>query len=170
MSDLQPSESAPDAADRWLGLASAVPLALIVVLTFADVFARYLFARPIRGSVEIIQYAMALVIFTALPLVTRHRGHVTVSLIDRLVSGRGAWVKQALCDALSLVALALITWRLWAQAASDTASGTRTVVLGLPQAPLAYALCLFAGITTLVMARMLWRTLRGQPRPTEGAA
>ena len=77
------------------------PLALIVLLTFADVFARYLFARPIRGSVEIIQYAMALVIFTALPLVTRHRGHVTVSLVDKLLSGRAAWVRQLVCDALS---------------------------------------------------------------------
>jgi TRAP-type transport system small permease protein len=159
-----------DRADRVLGRLSAIPLALIVLLTFADVFARYLFARPIRGSVEIIQYAMALVIFTALPLVTRHRGHVTVSLIDKLVTGRTAWVKQVVCDALSTMALALITWRLAAQAASDTAGSTQTVVLGLPQAPLAYTLCLFAAIATLVMAGLLLRTLRGELPATGGQA
>lgn len=169
-----PTPAAPAAAaerfERALGLLSAAPLALIVLLTFADVFARYLFARPIRGSVEIIQYAMALVIFTALPLVTRQRGHVTVSLIDKLVQGRAAQVKQVLCDALSMLALALVTWRLAAQAASDTAASTHTVVLGLPQAPLAYTLCFFAALATLVMAGLLLRTLRGEPPAPGGMA
>lgn len=155
-----------DVLGRVLGLLSALPLALIVVLTFADVFARYLFAAPIRGSVEIIQYAMALVIFSALPLVTRMRGHVTVSLIDSLVRGRVAQLRQVLCDALSLAALLLVTWRLWEQAASDAASSTRTVVLGLPQAPLAYVLCAFGAMSSAIMAGMLWQGLRGRTEPT----
>lgn len=154
-----------DALDRLLGLLSAIPLALIVVLTFADVFARYVFAAPIRGSVEIIQYAMAMVIFTALPLVTRHRGHVSVSLVDKIVRGRADQVRRALCDAVSVVALALITWRLAAQAASDLQAGTKTVVLGLQQAPLGFAMSAFAALATLVMAWLLLRTLRGE-RPT----
>jgi TRAP-type C4-dicarboxylate transport system permease small subunit len=162
--------TAADRAGRALGLLSAAPLALIVLLTFADVFARYLFARPTRGSVEIIQYAMAPVIFTALPLVTRQRGHVTVSLIDRLVGGRAAQVKQLVCDALSTLALALITWRLAAQVAGDSAGSTQTVVLGLPQAPLAYTLCLFAALSTLVMAGLLLRTARGELPARGGAA
>ncbi len=153
---------APDSRlDRVLGVLTAVPLALIVLLTFADVFARYLFARPIRGSVEIIQYAMALVIFTALPIVTRHRGHVTVSLVDRFLKGGAQRVQRIVCDALSLLALALVTWRLWEQAASDSAGQTKTIVLGLPQAPLAYVMCAFAAFATLVMARLWWGSLRG---------
>jgi TRAP-type C4-dicarboxylate transport system permease small subunit len=150
---------------------SALPLALIVALTFADVFARYLFASPIRGSVEIIQYAMALVIFAALPLVTRARGHITVSLVDKLFSGRLAQLRQAACDAVSLLALALITWRLWAQGGSDLQTGTQTVVLGLPQAPLSYGLCLLAGLASLAMAALLWQTLRGDaPAAGKGRA
>ena len=156
-----PPAPAPDAADRLLGLLSALPLALIVLLTFADVFARYLFSAPIRGSVEIIQFAMALVIFTALPLVTRHRGHVTVSLIDSVLPAAGRRVQRVLCDALSLVALALLTWRLWLQAGDDVAASTHTIVLGWPHAPLTYALCLFAAASTLAMAWLLWGSLRG---------
>ena len=156
-----PTQASGDRLDRVLGVFSAVPLALIVLLTFADVFARYLFARPVRGSVEIVQYAMALVVFTALPMVTRHRGHVTVSLIDRFMKGGAARVQRIVCDALSTLALALVTWRLWEQAASDTAGQTKTIVLGLPQAPLAYAMCAFAALATLVMARLLWGSLRG---------
>ena len=160
-----------DGLAQALGLLSALPLALIVVITFADVFARYLFAAPIRGSVEIIQYAMALVIFTALPLVTHGRGHVTVSLIDKLVRGRVAWLRRVFCDLISLLALVLITWRLWAQGASDLQGDTRTVVLGLPQAPLAYALCVLSALATLLMLGLLWRSWRGEaPVSTGGHA
>lgn len=79
-SSLQANRS--DLLFRVLGWLSALPVALIVVLTFADVLGRYVFSSPVRGSLEMIEFAMALVIFTALPLVTRQREHVTVSLID----------------------------------------------------------------------------------------
>ncbi|MFN0182354.1 MAG: TRAP transporter small permease [Aquabacterium sp.] len=146
-------------AEQVLGTLSALPLALIVALTFADVFARYLFARPIRGSVEVIQYAMALVIFTALPLVTRSRGHVSVSLIDHLMRGGARRLQRSLCDAVSLLALAVLTWRLAAQALSDMASSAKTIVLGLPQAPLVWLMCGFCAISTLIMARLLLDSL-----------
>ena len=112
------------ALDRLLGGLSALPVALIVVLTFADVLGRYLFSSPLRGSVELIENAMALVIFTALPLVTRSRGHVSVSLIDGLVRGSAQRVKVVLCDALSALALGLMTWRLWVQGTEDLEAGT----------------------------------------------
>ncbi len=74
-------------------------------------------------------------------------------------------MQRIACDALSLLALALITWRLWEQAASDLAGQTSTVVLGLPQAPLAWVMCAFAAVATLVMARLLWGSVRGEDVP-----
>jgi len=69
MSETQAMPVHDDALDRWLGWMCSLPLGLIVVLTFFDVFARYVFSAPIKGSLEIIQYSMALSIFAALPLV-----------------------------------------------------------------------------------------------------
>lgn len=152
----------PDALQRTLAWLSAVPVALIVVLTFADVFARYAFSSPIKGSVEIIEFAMALVIFTALPLVTRQRGHVTVSLIDNLVQGLGRKVKLVLCDGISALALGVLTWRLFLQGQDDLKSGSATVVLGLPHATLSFTLTFFAGLTTLLMLVLIWRTVSAQ--------
>ena len=145
--------------DRVLGILASIPLALIVVLTFADVLARYVFAAPIRGSVEIIEFAMALVIFTALPLVTRRRGHVSVSLIDSLLSGVPLRVKSVVCDTISALALGVMAWRLWVQANDDFAAGTSTIVLGLPNAPLYYALASLAAVSTLAMLSHLPRSL-----------
>jgi TRAP-type C4-dicarboxylate transport system permease small subunit len=159
--DAAPTPGRRDAADQILSLLSALPLGLIVVLTFADVFARYLFSSPIRGSVEIIQFAMALVIFTALPLVTRKREHVTVSLVDGVLRGGAKRVQQVLVDAISVFALGVLTWRLWLQGGDDLAADTRTIVLGMPQAPLTYAMCAFAALATAYMLMLLARQIRG---------
>jgi TRAP-type C4-dicarboxylate transport system permease small subunit len=150
----QPSTAASgteDRLDRALGLLSAVPLALIVVITFADVFARYLFSSPIRGSVEMIEFAMALVIFTAMPLVTRHRGHVTVSLIDGVLRGRAVAIRRLVCDGLSALALGLMAWRLALHGADDFEAGTRTIVLEWLQAPLTWAMALLAAVSALIL-------------------
>jgi len=159
--DAAPTPGRRDAADHILSLLSALPLGLIVVLTFADVFARYLFSSPIRGSVEIIQFAMALVIFTALPLVTRKREHVTVSLVDGVLRGGARRVQQVLVDAISVFALGVLTWRLWLQGGDDLAADTRTIVLGMPQAPLTFAMCAFASLATAYMLMLLARQIRG---------
>lgn len=167
MSESTPAPgAAPDAFDHVLGVLSALPVALIVVLTFAEVFARYVFSAPIRGSTEIIEYAMALVIFTALPLITRHRGHVSVSLIDGVVRGGLRRIKSVLCDAISCFALALLAWRLWLQAASDQRANVRTVVLEWPHAPLHYTLAVFAAVSAVVMLWLTWRSLRSQASDT----
>lgn len=158
------------AASRWLetalGMLSALPLALILVVTFVDVFARYLFASPIRGSVEIIEFAMALVIFGALPLVTRGRSHVTVGLLDGVIgSGPARRAKQLLCDGLSVFALGVLAWRLWVHAGGQLQEGSRSIVLGLPHAPLSYTLFALALLSAALMAVLMWRGA-----PAEAAA
>lgn len=151
---------------RVLGLISALPLALIIALTFSDVFARYFFARPIPGASEIIQFAMALTIFTALPLVTRAGGHITVDLFVYTLSQRTRALLQLPCELLSGVALALISWRLWTQAAEYAESDTMTIVLGLRMAPLTYAMAVFAALAVVAAGLRFadaMRTLQSLP-------
>ena len=162
MSETQAMPVHDDALDRWLGWMSSVPLGLIVVLTFVDVFARYVFSAPIKGSLEIIQYAMALSIFAALPLVTRHRGHVTVSLIDGLLGASAMLWKTRICDAISFLALALMSWRLWIYAGESIEQKQQTIVLALPQGPLVYALAVFAAVSSALVFWGLWRSVSRQ--------
>ena len=159
---------ASDRLDTALGVLVALPVGLIVVLTFADVFARYLFAAPIRGSLEIIEFAMALTIFAALPLVTRARGHVTVSLVDGALPRAWRPLHRALCDTIGAAALALLSWRLAAQALDDVQAGTQTIVLQLPKAPLAFAMSALAALSALLMLLLAWRTWQ-RPHPAAGA-
>ena len=160
MSEAKGTTAEDDSLDRWLGLMSSLPLGLIVVLTFLDVFARYMFSAPIKGSLEIIQYAMALSIFAALPLVTRHRGHVTVSLIDGMLSETLLAAKNKICDVISLVALLLMSWRLWIYAGESMEQNQQTIVLALPQGPLIYTLSVFATLTSVLVLVGLIRPAR----------
>lgn len=154
----EPSDAEKDPAGvfRLLGLLSALPVALIVMLTFADVLGRYIFSSPVRGSVEMIEFSMALVIFTALPLVTRDRQHVTVSLIDGFFTRTGRRIKTLLCDAVSALALGMLTWRLALQGFEDLDAETATIVLGLPHAPLSFVLTALAGVSTLTVLVLIW--------------
>lgn len=157
----EPQDATPGTAGlfRLLGWISALPVAVIVILTFADVLGRYLFSSPVRGSVELIEFAMALVIFTALPLVTHNREHVSVSLVDGLFKGAGLRIKTVFCDAVSALALGLLTWRLALQGLEDLQSQTATIVLGLPNAPLSFALTALAGVSTLTVLMLIWNAL-----------
>jgi len=141
----------PDLLDKALGYACAVPLFFIVTITFVDVFARYVFSKPIQGSTEIIQFLMALTIFAGLPLVTRHRLHVSVSLVDTLLKGAARRGQKVLVDLASLGCCGVIAWELFLQAGEYAKTGNKTIVAELPMAPLAYVMCAFAAVTCIII-------------------
>lgn len=155
--------------DQWLTrlfyCACVLPLALILVLTFVDVFMRYLFASPVSGSSEIIKIAMAITIFAGLPLITRDRGHITVSLIDGFFNSATLRAKQVVCDLLSLLALVLLTWRLWEQAGRYAQTSTQTMVLSLPMAPMTYVMFFFSLVTVVLLAIVAYQDAFKGPGP-----
>lgn len=155
--------------NRLLEVVCALPLLVIVLITFFDVFARYLFSAPIKGSVEMIEFAMALVVFGALPLVTRKRLHVSVSLVDGFFTGVGRQIKIFVCDLLSAAALAILTWRLYAVALDELDYGSETLVLMMPFWPLYSAMTLLAGISTLIVLFMGLASLLGRDLDFEEA-
>ncbi|MEM8540981.1 MAG: TRAP transporter small permease subunit [Pseudomonadota bacterium] len=64
-----------------LGVAS-VCIAVMILLTVADVFMRYVFSAPLAGTGEHTQLLLAVVVFSGLVLVTREGSHIMVSLFE----------------------------------------------------------------------------------------
>lgn len=58
----------------------------LVVLTFADVFMRYLFDRPISGSIEITEMLMSVVLFSSVAYTYWMRGHVSMDIVTGKLS------------------------------------------------------------------------------------
>ena len=72
-------------ADAVLGIAASLILFLMMLLTFVDVVARYLFNFPLRGGFEVTELMLLVLIFAGLPLVSHADEHVTMDFIDRVL-------------------------------------------------------------------------------------
>ena len=68
--------------DTLCSLLSALALFAIMVLTFFDVSGRKLLSHSIPGSLELTELLMVVVIFGALPLVSRRGEHVVFDSLD----------------------------------------------------------------------------------------
>lgn len=150
---------------RLLGWMVAIALCFMMALTVVDVTGRFVFNRPIPGSFEVMEFCLAIVVFSALPLVTWDRRHITVSLFDTLFRGAGYRVQQSLVQGASLLGMGVICWRMWDQGNRLDRTQAITGYLEWPVAPIAYFMSVLAGLASLLIVMLLWRAVAGRPYP-----
>ena len=85
------------------GLAGAA-LVLAAGLTAFEVAARYLLSAPTTWSGEAVSVCLAVVIFAALPQVTREGGHIVVDLVTEALPPRGGRALERLGTGLAVLA------------------------------------------------------------------
>jgi TRAP-type transport system small permease protein len=133
-----------------LGIAASALLMMMMVLTFADVVARYLINRPIRGGFEITELTLLVLIFAGLPLVSHADEHVTMDFIDRLLPPRlrGAWIRimHGVCAAIMF----FLAWQVWIKATRIASYSDTTEVLSITIGPFVYFMALMIALTGLV--------------------
>ena len=122
---------------------------MMMLLTFADVVARYLINHPIRGAFEITELTLLVLIFAGLPLVSHADEHVTMDFIDRLLGRRrGAWIRamHAVCAAIMF----FLAWQVWIKATRIASYGDTTDVLRITVGPFVYFMAAMIALTGLV--------------------
>ncbi len=140
---------------------------LMMAITFVDVVGRYGFSAPIPGGFELIEFLMPLSIFAGLPIITRRRTHIVVSIFDRWFRGRTGEIRRLVVDAGSLAVVAFIAERMWSQGQGLAEAQIESGYLEWPIAPAAYAISVLSAVTCVVLALMLLqdvRTLFGRGR------
>jgi hypothetical protein len=65
---------------HFLHLIGQVMLVLMVSITVADVFLRYVLNRPILGSYELTEFMMAILVFASVGYTMTVKGHVVVGI------------------------------------------------------------------------------------------
>ena len=153
-------------ADAVLGIAASILLFCLMTLTFADVVARYLLNRPIRGAFEITELGLLVLIFAGLPLVSHADEHVTMDFIDRMLPERVAalWVRvvHAACAAIMF----FLSWQVWIKAGRISGYGDTTDVLRVLIGPFVYFMALMIALTGVVhVFKIIWP---GPPRSMVG--
>jgi TRAP-type C4-dicarboxylate transport system permease small subunit len=136
--------------DAVLGIAASILLFGMMLLTFADVVARYLLNRPIRGGFELTELALLVLIFAGLPLVSHADEHVTMDFIDRLLPARvvEAWIR--LMHAVIAAIMFFLTWQVWIRATRVSSYGDTTDVLRVVLGPFVYFMAAMIALTGLV--------------------
>jgi len=133
-----------------LGIAASILLFLMMALTFADVVARYLLNRPIRGGFEITELTLLVLIFAGLPLVSHADEHVTMDFIDRILPPRAAaaWIRvmHGICAAIMF----FLTWQVWIKATRIASYNDTTDVLLITIGPFVYFMAVMIALTGAV--------------------
>jgi len=127
-------------ATLWLARVAAVIMAILALLTFADVGARYLFNRPFNFSVEITELSMGLIVYLGIGLTTHENGHVRVDMVTLRLGERVRAMVEALTSLIALGFLAVMIWRLWLRALVLYEKHDVSQVLHLPFWPIAFAM------------------------------
>ncbi len=136
----------------------AVVLAALMVLTCVDVIGRYVFTAPVAGAAELTEFGMGLLIFGALPLVTVRREHVSIELMSVLFGDKAKGLQNAVMQVTSLIALALMSWQLWARGIGLSRYSDSSIYLGIPLAPMAYFMSVMSGLAALaLLLSLVWR-------------
>ncbi len=149
-------------AEKVLEAFMATFLLAMASITAIDVAGRYLFGAPLPGGYEIVQYLMALAVFAALPLATRAEGHLTIDLFTTRIPQRFRNAHRAMVLLFSALALGLIAWRMTAQASVLHSSEAVSGSLGLPLAPIAYAMSALGWLSLLICLILLVLVVLGK--------
>lgn len=146
--------------DRSLLAITAVIMFGMMGVTFVDVVGRYVFSRPIHGGFEIIQFMMPLAMFTALPIVTRDSGHITISLLEGNLNPTAAWIQRLIILIGSAGVVAFIGWLLWRQGNELLVGQNISGFLEWPFYPPAYAISVLSFLTFVIMIGVIVQHLR----------
>jgi TRAP-type C4-dicarboxylate transport system permease small subunit len=136
--------------DAVLGLLAGTLLFGMMLLTFVDVVMRYGFNAPLRGSFEVTEIMMAILIFAGLPLVSRKEEHVTIDTFDRFIPATVRRVLRFATQIAIAVVLGGMGWLLYQRGVKLAGYGDVTQTLRIPLAPFVHAMAALTVVTALV--------------------
>lgn len=149
-----------------LGGLAAVTMLFMMLLTLIDVTGRAIFSRPIPGSYEIMEFGLAIVIFSALPLVTWDRQHINVSILDSFFRHHAYRMQQILIQTVTSIGFVIICYCMWRQWRKLTETQALTGYLEWPIAPIALFMFILAGLGLVCALWLLWCALIGRSYPS----
>jgi len=143
-------ENALSTVSVWAVRLGAVILTLMMVLVFTDVFLRYVFNRPLSGSVEIVEIMMALCIALGMAYTGITKGHISVELLVSRFSLKTQAALDVFHFLIATIMFLLMGWKTAQQALVTSRRHVTTTVLEIPIYPFVWVLSICAGLLGLV--------------------
>jgi TRAP-type C4-dicarboxylate transport system permease small subunit len=145
---------------RWLNSVGMGFLVILMTLTALDVIMRYVFNRPIPGSLETTQYIMAILVAWGFAYTATKKGHVIIDFIAAIFSAKTQIYINTINGIFCLSMGILITWQLVLFGYSQQVSTITSSVLKTPTYPFVYAVGLGFLILSVVYAFEVVQNIR----------
>ena len=126
-------------------------LMALMLFTGADVTLRYVFNRPIGGSIELTQYMMAIIVAFGLAYCAVVKGHVRVDFVISRFRQRTQAVINSITGLLGFGLFSVVTWQLFLYIKELFDSGQSSVVMLIPAFPFVAVVALGGAILCLVL-------------------
>jgi TRAP-type C4-dicarboxylate transport system permease small subunit len=109
-------------------------LALIVMMavTLLDVFLRYLFNSPIRGSYDLVETMLVVFVFHGMSTAFLERRHIVIDLIDTFVHRAVVTVLIRLSDILTVLTIVMFAYAMITPAMQSYSYGEFKMELRIP--------------------------------------
>ena len=147
-----------DAVSVALFALAGAAMTAMVVLTLWEVVARYAFDAPTIWTAEAVGYALAAVVFAALPEVTRRRAHVAVDIVPAALPPRAGAALVRVTDAVAAltasVAAGIAAREAWRQLERGL---TTNAAVPVPRWPITAVIALGLGLAALTLLRQALR-------------
>jgi TRAP-type C4-dicarboxylate transport system permease small subunit len=121
---------------------------------------RTLLARPLPGTVELTELAVVVLVYLGLPRAENEDAHIAADLLYVRLKPRSQVVMRIFASAISLIVVAVMTWRLFVFARQMDAGGYTTGVLRIPLYPVAMLGVLGATAFTIATAATFSSSIR----------
>lgn len=141
----------------------ALALFILMLLTTADVTGRYLFNKPILGTIELTEILILLIVFSFMANTQAEKRHVSVDLFFRRFRRPVRLGVELAIGTVCLVLMGLIVWRSGLMAVELKQAAMRSNNLHIPKYPLAiyvmigcFAMCI-EYVRDLLIPRVGWK-------------
>ena len=132
---------------------------VLVCITFVDVIGRQV-GYPLSFAFEFTQVTVGLMFYLTLPLVTLHREHIVVDFLPFREGSIADLTSEIIVGLVSVAVMAVVTFQLWQQGHTLQTYNTVMMFTRLPVAPVVYFMSVMAAVTTLVLAGLLYLSVR----------
>jgi TRAP-type C4-dicarboxylate transport system permease small subunit len=144
---------------RWVNYAGVTILAMMMVLTVADVTLRYFFNKPILGSYELTEFMMTLLAAFTIGYAAILKAHVNVDLVYTRLPERVQGIISIFTNLVCVVFFGLMFWRNIYQSSVLRQAHAMSPALSIPEFPFIFILGIGFGIIALVFLLQLLESI-----------
>ena len=154
------------AASKWMSYLGVASLLVMMLITAADVFARYVFNSPILGVFELTEFLVLILVFSFIAYTQAEGGHISVDFVVARFPKRVRRAVELFNRAVCLGLMAMIAYMSFLRALELREVGETSLNLGIPD----YPFVLFLVLGCLVACVEYVRDLIRPALPGEGGS